>query len=116
MAPPYVLVGQLLGGIYVQVFAAMYPDETAGLVLVDPTHASEDLCLPYDQVKEWYAAHQPEDWPRIEAGTRGAPEGLRSFLACKYKLMETYLESVRATAFGDARRVVGHDRQSAGKE
>jgi pimeloyl-ACP methyl ester carboxylesterase len=36
--PPYVLVGHSLGGVYVQTFAALYPAETAGLVLVDPTH------------------------------------------------------------------------------
>lgn len=34
---PYVLVGHSLGGIYVQLYAYQYPDEVAGLVLVDPT-------------------------------------------------------------------------------
>lgn len=53
VAPPYVLVGQSSGGLYVQVFAASYPDETAGLVLVDPAHASADLCLSRDEVKTW---------------------------------------------------------------
>jgi pimeloyl-ACP methyl ester carboxylesterase len=94
VAPPYVLVGQSSGGLYVQVFAAMYPQETAGLVLVDPTHASTELCLSVDQVKTWFMTHQPEDWPRVEAASRGAPDGLQSFLACKYKLMETFIESV----------------------
>ncbi len=36
IAPPYVLVGHSLGGAIVQVFAHRYPDEVAGLVLVDP--------------------------------------------------------------------------------
>lgn len=36
--PPYVLVGPSNGGIYVRAFAAQYPDETAGLVLLDPTY------------------------------------------------------------------------------
>ena len=35
--PPYVLVGHSLGGPYIRVFAGLYPDEVAGLVLVDPT-------------------------------------------------------------------------------
>ena len=32
---PYVLAGHSSGGVYVQVFAAQYPDEVAGLVLLD---------------------------------------------------------------------------------
>ncbi len=35
---PYVLVGHSEGGLYAPVFAALYPDEVAGLVLVDPEH------------------------------------------------------------------------------
>ena len=35
-APPYLLVGHSLGGMYVRYFAAMHPEEVAGLVLVDP--------------------------------------------------------------------------------
>ena len=35
---PYVLVGQSLGAIYARVFARQYPNEVAGLVLVDPSH------------------------------------------------------------------------------
>ena len=33
--PPYVLVGHSIGGTYMQLFAQRYPDEVAGLVLVD---------------------------------------------------------------------------------
>ncbi len=35
--PPYILVGHSLGGQYAYAFARMYPDETAGVVLVDAT-------------------------------------------------------------------------------
>jgi pimeloyl-ACP methyl ester carboxylesterase len=34
---PYVLVGHSFGGLYVLTFAARYPDEVAGMVLVDST-------------------------------------------------------------------------------
>jgi pimeloyl-ACP methyl ester carboxylesterase len=34
--PPYVLVGHSAGGLFVRVFAHMYPKEIVGLVLVDP--------------------------------------------------------------------------------
>ena len=35
---PYVLVGHSLGGLYMQLFARKYPQEVAGLALVDSTH------------------------------------------------------------------------------
>ena len=34
---PYVLVGHSLGAIYAQAFARTYPDQTAGVLLVDPS-------------------------------------------------------------------------------
>lgn len=37
-APPYVLVGHSFGGTYMELFAKKYPEEVAGLVLVDPRH------------------------------------------------------------------------------
>lgn len=43
VAPPYVLVGHSLGGLYMQYFARHYPDEVAGLVLVDSTHWNQQL-------------------------------------------------------------------------
>jgi pimeloyl-ACP methyl ester carboxylesterase len=43
--PPYVLVGHSLGGLYMQYFARNYPDEVAGLVLVDSTHWQEQLSM-----------------------------------------------------------------------
>ena len=33
--PPYVLVGHSSGGIYVQIYAAQYPEQVAGMVLLD---------------------------------------------------------------------------------
>lgn len=35
---PYLLVGHSQGGLYARLFAARYPEQVAGLVLVDPTH------------------------------------------------------------------------------
>jgi pimeloyl-ACP methyl ester carboxylesterase len=43
LRPPYVLVGASLGGPYVRVFAGLYPDDVAALVLVDPTPDIEDF-------------------------------------------------------------------------
>lgn len=38
LSPPYVLVGHAWGGFIVRRFASLYPDEVAGLVLVEPDH------------------------------------------------------------------------------
>ena len=38
---PFVLVGHSIGGEYVRIFAAKYPSEVAGLVLVDSTHPDQ---------------------------------------------------------------------------
>ena len=58
--PPYVLVGHSFGGTYMEEFARSYPEETAGLVLVDSRpadflvnceSAGLDMCgIPADQV------------------------------------------------------------------
>jgi len=36
--PPYLLVGHSIGGLYQYVYAKLYPEDVAGVVLVDPTH------------------------------------------------------------------------------
>jgi pimeloyl-ACP methyl ester carboxylesterase len=36
--PPYLLIGHSLGGLYEYTYAKLYPNEVAGMVLLDPTH------------------------------------------------------------------------------
>ena len=43
---PYVLAGQSFGGLYVRVFADLYPDEVAGLVFVDASHPDQWQRVP----------------------------------------------------------------------
>jgi pimeloyl-ACP methyl ester carboxylesterase len=43
---PYVLVGWSLGGLHVRAFAHLYPDDVAGLVLVDASHEDQHQQLP----------------------------------------------------------------------
>ena len=38
LKPPYILVGHSLGGLYQFCYAKLYPEDVAGLVLLDPTH------------------------------------------------------------------------------
>ena len=47
---PYVLVGHSFGGISMRLYASTYPDDVAGLVLVDPTPTTflDDACAIVD--------------------------------------------------------------------
>lgn len=46
--PPYLLVGHSVGGPYIRLFAAQFPDEVCGLVFSDPT----DFMLTSEENKE----------------------------------------------------------------
>jgi pimeloyl-ACP methyl ester carboxylesterase len=41
--PPYVLVGHSMGGLFIRVFANLYPAEVAGMVLLDAVHPDQHL-------------------------------------------------------------------------
>ncbi len=43
---PYVLVGHSVGGANMQLYASQFPDEVAGMVLVDSSHAEQRTRLP----------------------------------------------------------------------
>ena len=38
IAPPYLLVGHRYGGLYVRKYHELFPDDIAGLILVDSSH------------------------------------------------------------------------------
>jgi pimeloyl-ACP methyl ester carboxylesterase len=53
--PPYVLAGHSFGGLPVRAFADLYPEQTAGLVLVDASHPDQWVRWPTpraDQILE----------------------------------------------------------------
>ncbi|MEO8226003.1 MAG: alpha/beta hydrolase [Gemmatimonadota bacterium] len=55
VAPPYVLVGQSYGGLLVRGFAAAYPRDVAGLVLVDAAHEDQRIMLSGrpTRIRDW---------------------------------------------------------------
>ena len=48
---PYVLAGHSFGGLIVQAYAVKYPDQVAGLVLIDPLPAAEWLNTSQEQTR-----------------------------------------------------------------
>jgi len=68
LGPPYVLVGHSFGGIYVRVFADMYPKEVAGMVLIDPSQeAFDDWTRTH---KEAQRAGRDEEMAKASQGVR----------------------------------------------
>jgi pimeloyl-ACP methyl ester carboxylesterase len=53
LKPPYLLVSHSFGGAYIRSYASQYPDEIAGLILIDPidfTKKKGDGDLPYLEI------------------------------------------------------------------
>ncbi|MFZ0640239.1 MAG: alpha/beta hydrolase [Candidatus Acidiferrales bacterium] len=44
--PPYILVGHSFGGYNIRVFSGAYPNEVAGMVLVDASHEDQNSRMP----------------------------------------------------------------------
>lgn len=55
---PYVLVGHSVGGLFARLFASTYPDQVAGLVLVDASHELQDQRRQELVSAELFAAEQ----------------------------------------------------------
>jgi pimeloyl-ACP methyl ester carboxylesterase len=57
VAPPYVLVGGSVGGMYIRIFTQKYPSEVAGLVLVDASHPDQSeppaMKSPISRIPPW---------------------------------------------------------------
>ncbi|MFB9326066.1 alpha/beta fold hydrolase [Paenibacillus aurantiacus] len=80
LAPPYLLVGHSYGGMIMHLFAASYPQEVMGLVLVDSTHA--DRFAPQTG-QDGHAARRAErskHRSRLRLGYLLAPIGIPRYL------------------------------------
>ena len=58
VAGPYVLAGHSFGGLPVRAFATLFPEETAGLVLVDASHPDQWVRWPVRHADRMIAASQ----------------------------------------------------------
>jgi pimeloyl-ACP methyl ester carboxylesterase len=70
--PPYVLVGHSFGGPLNRVFAGMYPDEIAGMVLLDPT---QEEFISWNEAREANGVERSDaEWKDIQASLTEAHE------------------------------------------
>jgi len=70
--PPYVMVGHSFGGIYIRVFADMYPNEVVGMVLIDPSQES---------FNDWLSKNQPDRLKAQAGDIAKAGEGVQAEFA-----------------------------------
>lgn len=101
---PYVIVGHSFGGFVAQYFASRFPDDTAGVVLVDSSHP--------DQVERLADLDTLEDSPKITVGGyRFEDESLLSPAQKLWKHLNAQRKSVwtqmdELGSFGDSAREV----------
>ena len=70
--PPYVMVGHSFGGIYIRVFADMYPTEVVGMVLIDPSQES---------FNDWLSKNEPARLKAMESDIAKAGAGVQGEFA-----------------------------------
>jgi pimeloyl-ACP methyl ester carboxylesterase len=82
LLPPYILVGHSLGATYMELYAKTYPEDVAGVVLVDPYPSKYparckieklDYCKPPSSMPYWASLILP---PAIEGEIKGFGETL----------------------------------------
>jgi len=63
---PYVLVGHSMGGYDIRVYTAQYPNDVAGIVLVDSSQEDQDLRAP-ESIRRWQRDHRKSpDWEKLK--------------------------------------------------
>jgi pimeloyl-ACP methyl ester carboxylesterase len=91
--PPYVMVGNSLGGANVQVYAYRYPEEVKGLVLVEPQHEDETSRMDrasQGNLKKIYAMVGEQNNYCMAAAEKGIKPGSEEQMNCIGNPAETY--------------------------
>jgi pimeloyl-ACP methyl ester carboxylesterase len=95
--PPFILVGHSLGAFDVRMYAQLYPEQVAGIVLVDGAVPDEDI--PFTWRNRWqlkllqYTA--PFGLPRWRGWCTGGPEAIRPMkraFSCRSKVFRAHYE------------------------
>ena len=91
--PPYVLVGNSLGGGNVQVYAYRYPQEVKGLVLVEPEHEDETTRLDkasQGMLTKIYGMVAEQNKYCLAAATKGIKPGSDDQMNCAGDPVKVY--------------------------
>ncbi|MDB5872768.1 MAG: hypothetical protein JWQ07_2210 [Ramlibacter sp.] len=64
LQPPYVLVGHSLGGLYANLFARLYPRETAAVLFLEATHPDDHKVLQQHETQLTRAIAKVFDMPQ----------------------------------------------------
>ena len=128
VAPPYVLVGHSMGGYDVRLYASLYRNEVAGMVLVDASHPDQENRLPPElkniegteqREAEFLQFTMPFGVPRlldlcdddpVERAAQCNFQSLREEIAELKSFKESAAQSAAAGALGDMPlAVLSHD-------
>lgn len=96
-APPYILAGHSFGAFNVLAFAKLYPQETAGVVLVDGSHPDESLPFRWRD-KAWLRMMQwtmPLGLPRWRNWCGTGPSEIRAVkraISCQSKVQKAHYQ------------------------
>jgi pimeloyl-ACP methyl ester carboxylesterase len=106
---PYVMVGHSIGGIYVRKYAALFPTEVKGLVLLDSSHEEQ-----FTRVSEI----SPEWAQRIASKFPTDPEGLRAqgFLPRNERLAWRFDEPLIVIEHGEIPKTAASDMMAKQSE
>jgi pimeloyl-ACP methyl ester carboxylesterase len=104
---PYILVGHSLGGMNMRMFAALYPQEVVGLVLVDSVYPYQYNRLPADLSVSnarflrrlgYFEDTIPFGWPRLSGWCDQWPRPIRDSrrtTECRFQPWVTHLAEYR---------------------
>jgi pimeloyl-ACP methyl ester carboxylesterase len=63
---PYVLVGHSMGGYDIRVYTGQYPNDVAGMVLVDASHEDQELRAP-ESIRKWLQDYRKHPgWKKLK--------------------------------------------------
>lgn len=103
VTPPFVLVGHSMGGFNVRLFASLFRDEVAGVVLVDASHPDQEKRVPpalVDMERSWlrqaefFEFTMPLGIPRL-LGFCGRDPAMRA-AECNFRNARTNVAELKA--------------------